>query len=198
MSIKRKVNAVERLFADLEKEMQSFRQGTGMGCVAGCGKCCFKPDVEATVLEFLPLAFYLFQGNEAENWLVKLKTFKQGQVCSVLQVLGTDHRAGKCSIYSQRGLICRLFGFSASFDKYGNQRLSTCSIIKTEKSDAFEKAENWIREGKPLPVMRNYYYRLCNIDHQLTHQFYPINTAIRLAIEEVLAYYSYRPFRKVS
>lgn len=198
MSIKRKVKAVERLFADLDKEMQSFRQGTGIACATACGKCCFKPDVEATVLEFLPLAFHLFQNGEAEIWIEKLKTFKQSQVCSVLQALGTDSRSGKCSIYTQRGLICRLFGFSATFDKYGNKRLSTCSIIKKEQTVAYEKAENWIQEGKPVPVMRNYYYHLCNIDHRLTDKFYPINTAIRLAIEEVLAYYSYRTIKRVS
>ena len=198
MSIKRKVKAVENLFGILEKEMNAFQKGTGMACVSGCGKCCFKPDVEATVLEFLPLAYHLLLDNRAEDWLEKLNALQDSPVCAVLQVMGTDQRSGKCSIYDKRGFICRLFGFSATFDKYGNKRLSTCSVIKSETPAAYEKAVAWIEDGNQVPVMRNYYYRLCNIDHRLTQKFYPINTAIRLAIEEVLAYYSYRKLPLVS
>ncbi len=198
MSIKRKVKAVENLYNGLEKEMQLFRQGTGMGCIAGCGKCCFKPDVEATVLEFLPLAYHLFVNEQAHDWLEKLRSMQQSQICTVLRVMGTDQRSGQCSIYQHRGLICRLFGFSATFDKYGNKRLSTCAVIKTETPLIHEKAVAWVAEGKVTPVMRNYYFRLCNIDHRLTEKFHPINTAIRLAIEEVLAYYSYRSTPRAS
>jgi len=198
MSIKRKVKAIEKLYADLDQEMQVFRRGTGMACIAGCGKCCFKADIEATVLEFLPLAYHLYTNDQAYEWLEKLKTSQQSQVCAVLQMLGTDQRQGKCSSYQQRGLICRLFGFSAAFDKYGNKRLSTCSVIKTETPEIFAKADNWVKEGQQIAVMRNYYFRMCNIDHRLTDKFYPINTAIWLAIEEVLAYYSYRTNRHAS
>lgn len=192
MSIKKKVRAVEKLYNDLDQEMQVFRQGTGMHCVAGCGKCCFKPDIEATILEFLPFAYHLFINNQAEEWLEKLKSFQESQICAILQTLSTDGKQGKCTSYLQRGLICRLFGFSAAFDKYGAKRLSTCGVIKTELPEIHRKAESWVKEDQTTPVMRNYYYRMCNIDHRLTDKFYPINKAIRLAIEEVLSYYAYR------
>lgn len=198
MSIKRKVKAVERLYGVLDQEMQAFRQATGMHCLAGCGKCCFKADIEATVLEFLPLAYHLFVNKQAEEWLEKMSTFKGSEVCAVLHALGTNQKQGRCSLYPQRGLICRLFGFSAAFDKYGAPRLSTCNIIKTELPEIHRGAEAWVKEGNQTPVMRNYYFRLCNIDPRLTEKFYPINKAISLAIEEVLAYYSYRSMPKAS
>ncbi|MFP4089239.1 MAG: YkgJ family cysteine cluster protein [Cyclobacteriaceae bacterium] len=198
MSIKKKVKAVEKLYSELEQEMQKFRQATQLSCIAGCGKCCFKPDIDATPLEFLPLAYHLYENGLAYEWLDKLRSYQSSQVCIVLQALGTDQRQGKCSSYQQRGLICRLFGFSAAFDKYGNKRLSTCGVIKTETPEAFARAEQWVKEDNPTPVMRNYYYKLCNIDHRLSEKFYPINQAIRLAIEEVLAYYSYRTTRRAS
>ncbi|MDF9796842.1 Fe-S-cluster containining protein [Catalinimonas alkaloidigena] len=198
MSIKKKVKAVEKLYKELDQEMQAFRQDTGMHCIAGCGKCCFKSDIEATVLEFLPLAYHLFVNNQAEQWLEKLRSYQEDQVCAILQTFSVDSRQGKCTSYPQRGLICRLFGFSAAFDKYGVKRLSTCSVIKTELPEIYSKAEHWVKEGKASPVMRNYYYRLCNVDHRLTDKFYPINQAIRLAIIEVLSYYCYRRAPKAS
>lgn len=198
MSIKRKVNAVNKLFQALEAEVQLLKEGTGMMCVAGCGKCCFKSDVEATTLEFLPLAYDLFIRGEAEAWLEKIRTAPDRQVCWALQALAADQRSGKCTQYPHRGLICRLFAFSATLDKYGQKRLSTCSIIKTELPDAYQKADAWVREGRPVAVMRHYYFRLTAIDHRLSEKFYPINVAIRLALEEVLAYYSYRRPRKAS
>ncbi|WKN30574.1 YkgJ family cysteine cluster protein [Porifericola rhodea] len=198
MSIKKKVKAVEKLYEELSREMQLFTQGTNLHCVSGCGKCCFKPDIDATILEFLPLALHLHTQGEAEKFLEKLKTFDSSQVCAVLLALGTDKQQGKCTQYNYRGMICRLFGFSLAFDKYGSKRLSTCNVIKTERVPELQRAEAWIKEGRPAPVMRNYYFRLCNIDYRLTEKFYPINTAIRLALEEVLAYYSYRSPLKAS
>jgi Fe-S-cluster containining protein len=198
MSIKRKVNAVNKLFKELEKEVQTLKEGTGMMCVAGCGKCCFKSDVEATILEFLPLAYELFVRGEAETWHEKIRTAPDRQVCWALQALATDQRSGKCTQYTNRGLICRLFAFSATLDKYGQKRLSTCNIIKTELPEAYQKADAWVKEGRPVAVMRHYYFRLSGIDHRLSEKFYPINVAIRLAIEEVLAYYTYRRPRKAS
>ncbi len=192
MSIKRKVKAVEKLYTELEKEMEVFRNGTGMHCIAGCGKCCFKADIEASVLEFLPFAYHLYQEQQAEIWLEKLNDLPEGQLCLILDTLGSGQNTGRCTAYPHRGLICRLFGFSAAFDKYGNRRLSTCKIIKTELPEIHGKAEAWVKEGQTTPVMRNYYFRLCHIDHRLTDTFYPINQAIKRAIEEVLAYYAYR------
>ena len=40
--------------------------------------------------------------------------------------------------------------------------------------------------------MNHYYMRLVGIDPQLARDFYPINKAIKLAIETVLHYYAYR------
>jgi len=40
--------------------------------------------------------------------------------------------------------------------------------------------------------MSDYYMQLHGIDFDLAREFYPINTAIRKAIETVLQYYAYR------
>ena len=69
----------------------------------------------------------------------------------------------------------------------------TCSIIKTEQHENFEAAEIKISGGgEPVPVMSQYYMQLHAIDDQLGREFFPINEAIRRAIEVILHYYAYR------
>lgn len=184
-----KVKAVEDVFQELDQEIASFQQSSKLHCQWGCGKCCFKPDIEATILEFIPFAFYLHQNQQAEAWLEKLNSTSD-PICLILNP--TQAGAGLCSEYHHRGLICRLFGYSARTNKYGTRELVTCTIIKTEQNENYVKAAEVIVQGGPVPVMSNYYMKLHAIDFELTRDFYPINQAIQKAIEVVLQYYAYR------
>ena len=71
MDLLEKIKAVEEEFQNLDREISSFQSWSGLGCKVGCGKCCFKPDIEATVLEFLPFAQYLHEQDKAFEWLEK-------------------------------------------------------------------------------------------------------------------------------
>ncbi|MFZ5973088.1 MAG: YkgJ family cysteine cluster protein [Bacteroidota bacterium] len=188
-SILEKVSSVEKVFNQLDQEIASFQSWSGLHCQFGCGKCCFKPDIEATILEFLPFAHYLYTKGKAEAWLDRL-TDAPGSLCLILNP--TQAGAGLCSEYKHRGLICRLFGYSARTNKYGMKELVTCQIIKTEQREEFEKASVEINQEAHVPVMSHFYMQLHAIDFELTRDFFPINTAIRKAIETVLQYYAYR------
>jgi len=192
MSIVRKVRAVEKLYKELQQAISQFQEETGLHCISGCGHCCQKPDIEATVLEFLPFAYQLYIDGKAYEWLEQMENRQQDAHCALFHPLHINQQKGMCSEYTYRGLICRLFGFSATINKYGQPVLSTCKIIKTEQATAYQNANEAIRQGLPIPVMRNYYSKLANIDHRLTEKLYPINQAILYAIQTVLAYYAYR------
>jgi hypothetical protein len=86
-----------------------------------------------------------------------------------------------------------LFGYAATKDKYGQLRLATCKIIKTEQVKNFENASNLIQNGLPVPIFTDYYMNLSQIDYHLGNIILPINKALKYAIEEVLQYYAYRP-----
>ena len=189
MTLSEKVGAVEKVFQELDAEIAKFQSSSSLHCKWGCGKCCFKPDIEATVLEFLPFAYYLYQQDHALDWLSKLEE-TDSSICLILNP--TRAGAGLCSEYPHRGLICRLFGYSARTNKYGKNELVTCQIIKTEQSTAYRTAADKVGAGMPVPVMNQYYMQLHAIDIDLTRDFYPINEAIRKAIETVLHYYAYR------
>lgn len=189
MTPEEKVNEVQAVFQKLDEEIAAFQSSTGIHCKFGCGKCCFKPDIEATPLEFLPFALHLYKTGRAEQWYDRLASSEE-KLCFILNP--TQSGAGLCTEYKHRGLICRLFGYSARTTKYDKKELVTCQVIKTEEQAEYEKANELIEKGGDVPVMSNFYMQLHAIDRDLTTEFYPINVAIRKAIENVLSYYAYR------
>ena len=193
MSISHRVILVEALFAKLELEIALFQESSTLGCVAGCGKCCTNPEIDASPLEFLPWAFHLFLNGNAENVLLDLKNSSKS-ICYIYNPLSLlDSNKGNCSAYQYRGLICRLFGFGANKDKYGQYRMSTCKIIKENQKEAFEITSKAINDGLAIPIFTDYYMNLSQIDFKLGNIILPINQALVFAIEEVLQYYAYRP-----
>ena len=196
MSIEKRVKAVELLYAGLDQEIATFQSNTGLHCKAGCGKCCTHAEVDASPLEFLPWAFYLFLNGIALRTLEELNS-KSSPICHIYQPLSVvDSTSGKCSDYKYRGLICRLFGYGASKDKFGELRLATCKIIKEGQVENYEASKLAMANGLYVPIFTDYYMNLSQIDFALGNKIVPINKALKLAIEEVLQYYAYRPFPK--
>ena len=187
--LEEKVQAVALVLKELDEEIASFQGWSGLKCVYGCGKCCFKADIEATALEFLPFAYYLYQQGQCWEWLNKIKNTPQS-ICHILNP--AQDGAGLCSAYPYRGLICRLFGYSARTNKYGQKELVTCQLIKAEQATAFQAAQTGVENGQQVPLMNQYYMQLVGIDHEMARKFYPINEAIKQAIESVLHYFAYR------
>lgn len=188
LPLSQKVQAVEEVFRLLDLEIAEFQGWAKLSCKAGCGKCCEKPDLEATVLEFLPFAYRMFLAGEAYHWLDRLNAH-QRNICVIYD---ESIFVGGCQQYLHRGLICRLFGFSARLNKHGQREIVTCQIIKTEQMEAYASALEQVRAGRQVPVLSHYYMRLHAIDPDLSRYFFPVNDAIRRAIELVLHYFSYR------
>jgi hypothetical protein len=194
MGIERKVKLVEQLFDRLEGEIVGFQSKTGLQCVLGCGKCCTTPHIDASPLEFLPWAFHLYLNGQAEIVLDELNqtTKKLCHIYRPVSIVDSDN--GSCSNYKYRGLICRLFGYAASRDNLGKLRLATCKIIKENQSENYKNTTVAIANGLYVPIFYDYYMHLSQIDFRLGKTMLPINEALKIAIEEVLHYYAYRPF----
>lgn len=191
MSIELKVQQVEKLFLKLDVECAQFEQNSGLHCIVGCGKCCVHPEIDASPLEFLPWAFHMFLNGEAETKLNSLNESKSS-ICAIYKPLSIVDK-GSCGSYKYRGLICRLFGNAASTDKYGALRMVTCKTIKEGQSKAYLATETAIKKGLNVPLFTDYYMQLNQIDYNLGKTILPINLALKMALEEVLQYYAYRP-----
>ncbi len=188
MELEEKVQAVEALMDDLDAEILKFQGWSGLGCKAGCGKCCYKPDIEATILELLPFALHLYRTNQAELWLERLSK-EPSPLCMLLDPLGLS---GMCSSYKYRGLACRLFGFSARINKHSQKEIVTCQVIKTEQPNTFHSAKSQMSQNQSVPVTSHFYMQLHAIDFNMAREFFPINQAIKRALEVILHYYAYR------
>lgn len=192
MTLAKKVSEIETLFGELDSEINAFQLTTKLKCLSGCGRCCTHNQVDASPLEFLPWAYQLYINGNAYEMLDALSE-NSSKICQNYNPIGLlEAGKGNCGSYAFRGLICRLFGFGANTDKYGKLRLATCKIIKDDQTILFQNAENLIDDGLPIPVFTQYYMRLSQIDFHLGTTIVPINTALKLAIEEVLHYYLYR------
>lgn len=193
MSIVNKVKLIEDLYKKLEIEIIEFQQNTQLKCVAGCGKCCNNPEIDASPLEFLPWAFHLYLKGKAEFVLEQLNNSTKLTKCYIYHPFSEfEADKGSCSDYKYRGLICRLFGYGATSDKYGKLRLVTCKIIKESQNESYDKSTTLINKGLPVPIFTDYYMNLSQIDFHLGNIVVPINKALKLALEEVLQYYAYR------
>jgi Fe-S-cluster containining protein len=190
MNLFQKAEAVKEIFQELEEESRQFHAESGLGCLSGCGFCCANPEVPGTPLEFLPLAFDLYDKGLAEEIANLLSAEDQPRNCIVYRSSKDDATKGFCGDYPSRGLICRLFGASARKTKYGLKDIITCKILKTEKAAAFESASNRINGDLEIPMATAYYTRLKDVDESLTFQ-YPVNQAILMALELVLRYKFY-------
>ena len=189
MSIIKKVRAVEKVFQALEKETSEFQIKSGLKCNENCHLCCTKKDIQANSLEFLPLAYHLYITNQAYTFLEKLEQTTLESICILYNPFNEE---GACSYYPYRGLICRLFGFSANLDKNGLKNLITCKTLKTEKKSVYALVQSQMNYNLNVPLASSYYMKLYSIDLKLSSTYYPINEAIQKAIETVLFYFSFR------
>ncbi len=190
VTLLQKVQLVESLFGKLDHEISQFQSKSALYCISGCGKCCNKPDIEATILEFLPLAQYYYENEMAEKKLEDI-SLETSSICQLFTLHILGKHGGMCNDYPHRGLICRLFGFSSGRDKYGESTLITCKSIKTELKPQYENTLGFMSQGLAVPSWSNYYQELQDIDYNLSDEFYPINHAMKLALEYVLQYYFY-------
>ncbi|MCL6258898.1 YkgJ family cysteine cluster protein [Aquiflexum sp. TKW24L] len=191
MNLQKKSQEVRMVFEELDAEIKVFIDSSQLGCLSGCGFCCSNPKVSASVLEFLPLAFDLYEKGKAEKALELLESKNGQDYCIIYKVTSADASMGFCSDYQNRGMICRLFGSSARKNRDSQKEIITCKKIKEAKAENFKSASIAVNEGMPVPLSSDAYSRLYNIDFQLTTDQMPINKAIQKALEAVLRFKYY-------
>ncbi len=182
-----KVEKIKELLSSAEHATTKFQKVYKIGCFSGCGKCCSTESIEASSLEFLPLAEYLWKKGEAAELLEKLKDADSLENCIFYIPNCNDKTKGFCAAYEHRGLICRLFGFSLRQNKNGMNEVITCKEIKEKYSlsnISFKDEEHEFN-------MSDYYLQLADIDYSRAFKRYPVNKAIAEALNEYAQMNSY-------
>lgn len=180
---------LEKLFAvyaDLEEQMARFKRGARIDCLNKCQKCCETAGVvEASPFEMLPLSIYLWKKGKAESLLEQLtKTDREGP-CILLNRNPSLFSEGGCRYYSLRPLICRLFGFSAISDKYGNPKIALCKPLKELNAEIEDRINERIQGGLKVPLIPHLSQQVAFIHPNLGKDLYSINDSLRQALEIV-------------
>lgn len=183
------IDEVEKVFEELDAHLQLTSGQSGLKCRDFCGACCRKPDIEASPIEFMPLAAWLYKTGKVNDFLVKLDS-PDHNWCACFDQNASARGEWGCQYYEHRGLICRLFGFGFRLNRENLPVLVTCKIIKSTQSEAVTKAaELAVRSPEEMPIFSHYFMRLLAIDPDLAVPQMSINQAIRVAIEKLYFYY---------
>lgn len=191
MAFDKMVLAVEEVFRELDEHIERITSETGMRCLHLCSACCRKTDIEASPIEFIPLAASLYKSGKVDEFLERLDKSDETGYCVLFSPEAAKEGKWGCQNYEKRGLICRLFGFGYRLNREGTPELVTCKVMKEICPDAVGKARlKGTETPEDVPVFRNYSMQLYSIDPDLSIHQLPINQAIRLAIEKLYFHYS--------
>lgn len=176
------VFAVLAAYADMDRATAAFQASTDLACPPGCGACCHSVKVQATVLEFLPLAVELCQRGEAQQWLDMLATAPDAPC--VLFVPDPAHpEGGRCAHYAWRPTLCRLFGFAAVRDKNGNAVLSVCRRLSMAAPLVVASARAAVASGTvTAPLFADFAQCVAGIDPHYGTEQLPVNRAFEAAL----------------
>ncbi|MCW3789143.1 YkgJ family cysteine cluster protein [Plebeiibacterium sediminum] len=192
MNIVHTVRAVEKLFESLDKDIRRLQLHTGIHCIENCIHCCTTPRIEATSVEFLPLAYHLYKTGQINEVLNKMEQVNNEYTCPLLNLLSFDGKTIGCNHYIHRGLICRLFSYNYLTNKHGVRKINACKKIQLNQPDQIEKANYLLLTKVICPKASDYYSKLRFISYNEAHHLYPIGKAIRIAIDMVVIYFHYK------
>ena len=174
MNIREKAFDLQKVYAEMSEAFSGFQRASGLSCMPGCGKCCHNPEVEASILEMIPWAAKVYDEDRIDEWLERLSRSEQGY-CHLLV-------NEKCSSYSERPAVCRMFGVSGYFDKHHRKILSVCKYLREAHPEKLPALEN-IKESSPDCGSWN--TKLSSISPSEFAKKYPINEAMFLARQKV-------------
>lgn len=186
MNIREFVFNLQKIYDEMGETFSSYQGSVGLSCPPGCGQCCLNPDVEASMLEMLPMALKIYDDGKLEDWLDRLES-NQISHCLIFNYQGG--RKGQCTSYHERPSLCRMFGVSGYTDKKGEMAVSICKLIK---QDFPENSQQIQQERNPkTPKLRDWSFHLSTIHPELIQKRIPINDALKGALEKIALYAKY-------
>lgn len=153
------------VYEKLDREIRKFQKKSKVTCIKGCGKCCENVYLETSVIELLPLAWVIWNRPKRNLWLKKLKKLPSEGQCVFYQKSPQGGGQGRCRIYPLRPLMCRLFGYAAKTNKFGNKQWVLCNPLKGNLGMEYVRLSYAINKDLSIPSVLE--YRL-KAQHQAT------------------------------
>ncbi|MDR3090464.1 MAG: YkgJ family cysteine cluster protein [Desulfobulbaceae bacterium] len=179
--------AVMAIYRDIDEAVTAFQNESGLACPRFCGQCCASDQVEATVIECLPLALSLFAQGLGPATLDTIEALPSQRKHCIFYAEGHESRhSWGCLRYETRPLICRMFGFSGQRDRLNTPRLALCRLMKRAfalgDGDEYRLA---VAAAATMPFFSEFAMRLTTLDPAEGATRLPINQAMRRALLKV-------------
>jgi Fe-S-cluster containining protein len=181
-----------KVYCEIDLKIARLRRAASLSCPEGCGTCCESRQVEATILEVLPLAAAIYARREDQAvWLAIEDKGARGELSCVLyredrEIPGN----GRCTYYRFRPLLCRLFGFAARRNRWGELEFCPCRHMKERSPEVVRRAGIGLLSGLAVPVYQESFMRIACLDPYMGYRRHPINLAIQSALGHL---YWHRP-----
>lgn len=186
MNIREFAFNLQKLYEEMGQTFSAHQSKLGLSCPSGCGQCCLNPEVDASLLEMIPLALKIYDEGRLEEWLERLESNTTAH-CLLYQDQGG--RKGYCGSYQERPSLCRMFGVSGYLDKNQKITLSICKLLKQEFPEQTQKAVS--QTDAATPILRDWSIHLSTLHPELIQRRMPINDALKGALEKVALYAKY-------
>lgn len=179
-----------KIYQEMSASFSAAQKQYNLQCPSDCGKCCHNPEIEATVLEMLPLALYIHDQELVDTYLDKIElSMKTNQLCVGIEL-------NRCALYPYRPSLCRMFAVNGQQDKYQKTRASICKVLKEiYPQDALEIIN--FPENHNLPSVQFWSNQLLTLDPELLSRPMKINHALKIAIEKVEMHLIYESSQNV-
>jgi Fe-S-cluster containining protein len=177
--------SVAALHAAIDRTTSTFQERTALRCPDGCGWCCLSPDVETSAVDVGPLAAGIVRQGRATEFLDRIETHIQAgdRRCVLYEPDPADPARGRCSMYTFRPSICRLFGFAGRRDADGRPQFVACRVHGERMPETVAAAREAVADGTiRLPIFAELAGRIAAIATGPRGRPQPINHALREAI----------------
>ncbi|MBU1055079.1 MAG: YkgJ family cysteine cluster protein [Proteobacteria bacterium] len=176
-----------RTYRSIDRNIKRIQRATSLSCPKGCGLCCKTQKIEATILEMLPLAEAIFENKEEETILLRSENLIEENdfSCALFSQDANIPVNGHCTYYYFRPLLCRLFGFAARKNRYGDLEFCTCRHIKESYPENVRRVGIGISAGMNIPVYQESFMRIAALNPGIGFKRLPINIAIKEALEYI-------------
>ncbi len=180
------LNELINYYNEYDLVTSKIRDRSNFHCLPGCGACCMtaSSNIEVSVFEILPMAISIIQDDQ-ENYILTLLSDPDisSKPCVIYQKVSESGNLGHCTRYTSRPMICRLFGGGAKISKQGQRQLVLCKLLKDNQYLSQEVLES-VADEMPLCSEAATFVR--GLNSELVTQLFPINIALKVAIEMVL------------
>ncbi|MBK9030415.1 MAG: YkgJ family cysteine cluster protein [Myxococcales bacterium] len=110
------------IYVEADRLAGAVAAATGLACPTGCGACCVGAPPHVSEADVAPIARAAVAAGEGEALLDRATAIGAGP-CALY---APAQLPGGCTVYAQRPIVCRLFGFAAVRDKRGAPELAMC------------------------------------------------------------------------